>query len=565
MTLQNLTSKELIKLYSELYSNSDIGELQKLGRKRQLDNLKKGVPGYKFSIDRAERVVDFLQKLPHVKGQLAGTLFKLEEWQKYDIVYPLFGWVTDDDQERRRFKLAYNEMARKTGKSFLMAGIGLYMAFFDGEAGAETYCLATKKDQAKILFDMANDMKNHTSLKRRVKTAYNTMTSKGNKFAPLGADSKTLDGLSTHCGIIDEYHSHKNSHLYDVIKSSTGARLNSLMIIITTAGFNKSSACYEEREYSEKILRGQLENENYFAFIASTDSGDDPFDPKVWKKANPNLGVSNSYEDFEVASKEARQKGGQTLVEFLTKRLNIWTNASSVWVKDDDFTQDDKLQFTEEELFGQDCYIGLDLSKTSDLSAYTLVFPQPGGTYKMITRAYVPERSYKEREQGDNIYKKFADDGTLTVTPGNVIDYTYIEEDIKKDLENFQVIELAYDRFMSAQIITTLSEHIDCIPFGQGFLSMSSPVKMIETLLLEKNLHHNNNALLRWQLSCILIAYDPAGNPKIDKSTSKAGTGGSGNRGSNSKVDCWVACAMGLGRASLSVYDESDDCGLYLL
>jgi phage terminase large subunit-like protein len=507
-----------------------------------------------------------LEKLPHVKGSLAGTLFVLEPWQKYDVIYPLFGWVTDNERQLRRFKIAYNEMARKTGKSFLVSGIGLYMTFFDGEPGAETYCIATKKDQAKIVWDGANDMKNRTALRSRIITSYSMMKYKSCVFAPLGADSKTLDGLSTHLGIVDEYHSHKNSHLYDVIKSSTGARDNSMMIIITTAGFNKQSACYDERTYSEKILRGQLKNENYFAFIASIDKKDDPFDPRTWKKANPNLGISNSIEDFTIASKEAKQKGGQTLVEFLTKRLNVWTNVSDVWIKDDDFPVDEKDLFSEEDLIGAECYGGLDLSKTSDLTAYALVFPQPDGKFKTIVRSFVPEKSYEDRTGGDNVYKKFVDQGTLIVTPGNVIDYNIILESIRDDMEKFEVREMAYDRYMSAQIITELTnDGLECIPFGQGYVSMSAPTKMIETLILEKKLHHNNDALLRWQLSNVLIDYDPAGNAKMTKATSKAQTGGSGNRGSNSKIDAWIAIAMGLGRASLNMYYEEEYTGVYLI
>ncbi len=561
-----MTKTELIKKYKSLVKDKEIGELQRLGRKRQCKDLQHPPKGYKFSIDKAQRVIDFLQLLPHVKGQLAGTLFILEEWQKYDIVYPLFGWVTDDDREYRRYKLAYSEMARKTGKSFLMSGIGIFMTWFDGEPGAETYCIATKKDQAKLVWDVAHDMIQHTTLKKRIKTAYNTMTYDSSKMAPLGSDSKTLDGLSTHFGIIDEYHSHKNSHLYDVIKSSTGARVNSLLMIITTAGFNKASSCFEEREYAERILRGQIENDRYFAFIASIDKKDDPFDETIWRKSNPNLGVSNSYEDFRAAAKEAKQKGGQALTEFLTKRLNVWVNSSNVWVKDEDFILPDNLKFSEDELSNDDCYIGLDLSKTSDLSAYAIIFPQADGEYKVISRAYVPEASFEDRKMGDNIYQRFVDSDTLKVTSGNVIDYKVIFEDIKEDMQKFNVIELAYDRYMAAQIITDLTdEGMDCIPFGQGFLSMAPVTRLLETLLLEKKLHHNNDPLLRWQLSNVIIEYDSAGNQKMSKASSKISTGGTGNRGSNAKIDSWIATAMALGRASLNVHYEDEAVGVYLI
>ncbi len=557
---------DLIEKYIDLEARPEIGELQRLGRARMLNDLRNPPAGYTFSIEKAERVRKFLEMLPHIKGQLAGKLLKLEEWQIYDIIYPLFGWVNEEDLKTRRFKIGYNEMARKTGKSFLVSGIGLYMAFFDGEPGAEVYCLATKKDQAKLVWDIANQMKNRTALKAYIRTAYNTMTWQGNIFQPLGADSKTLDGLSTHLGIVDEYHSHKNSNLYDVIKSSTGARKNSMMLIITTAGFNKHSACYDEHEYSEKILRGTIKNENYFAFIASIDPNDDYYNPAVWKKANPNLGISNSIEDFTIASNEARQKGGQTLTEYLTKRLNVWTNVSDIWIKDEDYILPDETIFDEAELLGRECYGGLDLSKTSDLTAYALIFPYPDGIYKLITRAFVPERSFLDRSDGDNIYKRFEESGSLEVTPGNVIDYKIIEKRILEDMERFQIVEMAYDRYMSAQIISELTnEGLECIPFGQGFLSMSAPTKFIETLLLEKKLYHNNNDLLRWQLSNVVIDYDPAGNAKMSKASSKAGTGGSGNRGSNAKIDSWVATAMAVGRASLNVYLEDEFTGIYLI
>ena len=559
-----MTEKALIEKYKALVKDKEIGELQKLGRKRQLKNLQNPPKGYKFSIAKAQRVVDFLQLLPHVKGQLAGQLFKLEEWQKFDIVYPLFGWVTDDENEYRRYKIAYNEMARKTGKSFLMSGIGIYMTWFDGEPGAETYIAATKKDQSRLVWDVAHDMVSHTTLKKRVKTAYTTMTFDGSKMVPLGADSKTLDGLSCHCGIFDEVHAMKNSHLYDVIKSSTGARVNSLLLLITTAGFDKYSFCYEERTYAEKILKGQLENERYFAFIACLDKKDDPFDEGVWRKSNPNLNVSNSIEDFRAAAKEAKQKGGQALTEFLTKRLNVWMEASSVWVSDENFLISKDLDFEESDLFGEDCYIGLDLSKTSDLSAFSAVFPLANGEYKVISRAYVPEASFNDRKNGDNIYQSFVDEGTLTVTPGNIIDYNTIFEDIKKDMENFNVIELSYDRYMAFQIVTDLTnEGLDCIGFGQGFLSMSPPTKLLETLLLEKKLHHNNDALMRWQLSNVVIEYDAAANIKMSKASTKSNSGS--DRGTASKIDSWVATAMALGRASLNVYYEDEAVGVYLL
>lgn len=545
----------LIKVYQELVKAPGIGKLQKLNRKRQLKDLKSPPKGYTFDEEKALRVISFLEKLPHVKGELAGQKFKPEEWQKYDIVYPLFGWV--DSAGNRRFKIAYLEMARKSGKSFLLSGIGLYMAFFDGEAGAEVYAIATKKDQAKIVFDMANGMKNATTLRKRIKTAYFKMTSKGNSvFAPLGADSKTLDGLSTHFCIVDEYHSHRNSDLYDVIKSSTGARKNSLMAIITTAGFNKASACYAEREYSEKILSGALINENHFVFIASIDKGDDPFNPLIWGKANPNLGVSNSLEDFRVAANEAKQKGGQTLTEFLTKRLNVWTNSSSVWVKDEDFELPKETLFDENELLGRTCYGGLDLSKTGDLSAYALTFPETDGTYKTIVRSYVPEKAYEERERGDNVYRAFKDNGTLTITPGNTIDYRMIFNDIVKDAQDFELVEMAYDRFLSAQIVTDLTaEGIDLIPFGQGFVSMSPPTAEIERLLLDKKLHHNNDPLLRWQLSNVIIEYDSAGNMKMSKKLSQAGSGGNTT---TAKIDAWISIAMSLARTQLYSVSENE-------
>ena len=536
-----MTKKQLIAILKRRVKDKKIGRYQRLGRERFLNDLLYGEKrGVYFDIKAAERAVRFLEMMPHIKGELAGTKLKLETWQKYDIIFPLFGFmVKKNGHYLRRFKIAYNEIARKNGKSMLASGIANYLAFGEMESGAEVYAVATKRDQAKIVWEVSDSMKNNSPLKKYVETAYTKMKMKitGSVYEPLGADSKTLDGLNTHGAIIDEYHAHPNSDLYNVIRSSTGARKQPLIFIITTAGFNRLSPCYSERKYAIDILEGIVANDSYFVFIATIDDGDDPFDEKVWVKANPNLKISVSIEDFRDMAKEARDKPS-ALNNFLTKKLNVWTDSFSRWISTDKWNASFKYKINEDDLKGKECYAGLDLASTTDIAAFVLIFPKEENEYDVLCRFFIPEEGMRERSRRDKVpYETWVKQGYITATEGNVIDYDFIEHQIKKDCEKFNVKEIAYDRWGATQLITNLDNEgiTQTVKFGQGFASMSAPTKQIETLVLQGKLNHGNNPVLTWMMSNVALQHDPSDNIKIDKAKS------------SEKVDGMVALAMALG------------------
>ena len=545
-----MTKKQLIKKIEKLAADTHIGKYQRFARERFLRDLHRR--DLVFDIQKAQRVIDFFKMLPYTKGRWQGQRIQLQEWQIYDIIYPLFGFYTKDG--KRRYNKAYNEIARKNGKSELAAGIALYLAFADGEPGAEVYSVATKRDQAKIVWQASEYMKNNSPLKKHIKTAYSKMImpATNSVYEPLGADSKTLDGLNVHGAIIDEYHAHPNSDLYDVIDSATGARENPLIFIITTAGFDKKSPCFIEREYAIKILDRTIENDHYFAFIATIDDEDIEkeryWNESVWKKANPNLGISLYLDDFKKMAMEAKEAPTK-LNNFLTKRLNVWTDSAVRWISSEKWDACFRYQIDEEKLKGKKCIGGLDLSSTTDISALVWLFPQDG-YYDVLCRFWIPEENMRERMRRDRgPYDVWVRDGWIQTTPGDVIDYDFIEEQIKQDFEQFDVVELAYDRWNATSIINNLmNEGIDnLVPFGQGFASMSAPTKELETLVLKKEINHGNNPVLKWMMSNVFIKQDPAGNIKIDKSKS------------TEKVDGMVALVMALGRAIV----QEDDSSIY--
>lgn len=560
-----MTLNDLIAKVKELTKDKKIGKLQRLGRERFLKDLirAKTDPDLKFDIKKAERVVKFIQMLPYTKGAKAGQKIQLQEWQTYDIIYPIFGFYkkNDDGEWVRRYNKAYNEVARKNGKSELAATIGLYLAFADGEMGAEVYTVATKKDQAKIVWKASEFMKKNSPLKKHVKTAYSTMImeSTNSIYAPLGADSETLDGLNVHGAIIDEFHAHKNSGLYDVIDSATGARKNPLIFIITTAGVNKNSPCFIERGYAIKILEGIIEDDNYFVFIATIDDEDiekeNYFTEEVWRKANPNLGVSLYLDDFKKLARAAKEVPTK-LNNFLTKRLNVWTDSVERWISTDKWNASFRYVINEEELKGKVCFGGLDLSSTTDITALVWLFKQENGDDEWIDvlcRFWIPQENMRERVRRDKVpYDVWIKQGWIQTTPGDVIDYDFIEAQIKKDFEKFKVKELAYDKWNATSIINNLmNEGIEnLVPFGQGFASMSASTKELEMLVLKRKFNHGNNPVLKWMMSNVAIRQDSAGNIKIDKAKS------------SEKVDGMVAAVMALGRMIVnqdegeSVYEQ---------
>lgn len=522
----------------------------KLACKRHFDDLENGhLRGLYFDEEEAQIVLDFFGLLCHSKGKWAGKPIELEPWQAF-IIACVFGWMRVDGT--RRFRMVYEEIARKNGKSTKLAGVGTYGLVADGEEGAEIYAAATKKDQAKITFDEAVRMvKKSPALRKRINSVKNNLniTETNSKFEPLGADADSLDGLNVHFGLVDELHAHKTSAMWDVLESAVAAREQPLMWAITTAGFNKKHYCYQLRGYACKVLEGIIEDDSFFAIIFTLDSEEEWEDESCWIKANPNLGVSVSLETLRNAFKKAKALPSAKN-NFLTKFLNVWVNAATAWMPMDKW-EACKEPFDINVLKGLPCYGGLDLASTSDTCAFLLLFEYDDRII-VVPKFYLPEEAVEERTKKDQVpYQDWADKGLFCLTPGNVTDYNYIEQDILAANKLYKIKEIAFDRYYATQLILKLQdEGIEMVQFGQGMISMNAPMKELERMVLTGDLQHDGHPVLTWQASNVMAKTDEAGNIKPDK------------KNSTEKIDGIVALIMALGRLILdegpgdSVYEE---------
>lgn len=524
------------------------GRLQLLACQRHLADLKGGKKrGLTFDVAEAEKAIKFFTFLRHSKGKWAGQGFVLAPWQGF-IIGSLFGWKRADG--KRRFRTAYNEVPRKNGKSTLSAGIALRLAFFDGEPGAEVYCAATKRDQAKIVFDEAKRMRDKTpALKARIAAfvANLHISSTACKLEPLGADVDGMDGLNIHGAVVDELHAHKTRAMVDVLETATGSREQPLVFYITTAGTDRHSVCWASHEYGVKVLEGIVEDDTLFVFITCADEGDDWGDPKTWAKANPNLGVSVHLDDLKRKAARAREIPSEQNA-FRRLHCNEWTESISVWIPDDVWMRGAE-PVDETALRGRACFAGLDLAQTRDITALVLLFPDEAGGYDVVCRFWCPRDQIAERAKTDRApYDVWVDQGFLIATEGNVTDLDFVEREVLDLAAEFELRKLAFDRYMALQIITHLKDQLGeerVIDFGQGFISMAAPTKELERLAVEGNLRHGGHPVLRWMNRNVMIRMDPAGNMKIDKGKSAE------------KVDGMVALVEALGVASLHSTEQA--------
>lgn len=392
-------------------------EYVRLACQRFLDDLQNGeARGIFFSEPRAQHILNFYKFIPHVKGAQAGQPIALMDWHVF-ILINIYGFViplVDEETHKvvlrndgsgrpvmvRRFRTAYNEVARKNAKSTLSSGVGLYMTGADGEGGAEVYSAATTRDQARIVFEDAKNMvkKAKSTLGRLFE--FNKLAiyqeQSASKFEPLSSDANNLDGLNIHCGIVDELHAHKTRDVWDVLETATGARLQSLLFGITTAGFNKEGICYELRDYAIKVLRGfnsevegAVKDDTFFAIIYTLDDGDDPFDETVWQKANPGLGICKRWDDLRRLAKKAKEQVSAR-VNFFTKHMNIWVTAESSWM---DMLKWDKCEFIApaHELKTYPLWVGVDLANKIDICAAVKAWRSPDGHVHADFKFWLPE------------------------------------------------------------------------------------------------------------------------------------------------------------------------------
>lgn len=536
------------ELYAEQVRSGEIlvCEYVRLAVERYYADLDRALDkGWYFDKKAAMRAIRFIEKLKHTKGEWAGQRFRLEPWQQF-VLWNIFGWKNADGM--RRFRYAYIEIARKNGKTALSAGIGLYMLFADGESRPEVYSAATVKDQAKICFSDAVEIVKATDLKNYLTPYRNSIVYelKGGTMKPLSSDYGTHDGLNPSCGIIDEFHAHKDSGMFDVIKSAFGARRQPLMFIITTAGFDKSGVCYAYRENVIKVLRGVNEDDSLFGIIYTLDDKSEWDDPKMWIKANPNLGVSLSADYLADQVKDAKNRP-EAVRNVMTKNVDLWVDAERTWILDDVW-QKCIGTTAPANLKGCACWGGLDLSNVSDITAYVLLFHE-SDRFQLLPHFWIPEEKMLEKIRKENInYDKWVAEGYVTVTPSNVIDYDFVKADILRIVADYDLRTSAYDRWNSSQTIIDLqNEGMECNPFGQGYGSMSAPTKEFEKLVLTGKIEHFGNPVLRWMLASTLVKTDPAGNIKPDKEKS------------TQKIDGIVAAIMALGEWMTAQADDESN------
>jgi phage terminase large subunit-like protein len=441
--------------------------------------------------------------LRHSKGEWARKPLELAPWQKF-IIGSVFGWERADGT--RRFRYVYEEVPRKNGKSTMLAGVGLDMLVCDSEEGAEIYAAATKKDQARIIFDEAKRMVGSSpalaDVVARLKLNL-SVDSTSSKFEPLSSDENTLDGLNPHCVLIDELHKHRNRSLLDVMDTAVGARRQPILWIITTAGDDSPESVYAaENDYASKVLQGTIEDDNTFAFIATIDKGDVWDDPRTWAKANPNLGISVKADDLERQAMKAR-KSPQALSAFMRLRLNVRSSSIESAVDMIIWAQNGGRRRDPAELKGRKCWGGLDLSSKIDISAWVKLFEpdEVGGPMIVMPRFWMPADTLEARIEKDRgaQYRRWVDEGYIEVTPGNVVDHDEIERAVAADNEEFKVQSVAYDPWNATQLSSKLyGQGVPMVEFVQGLRSYSEPTKELLNMLIANKLDHGDNPVLRW-------------------------------------------------------------------
>ena len=508
-----------------------------------------------FDEAKADYAVQFINCLKHTKGRWIGQPFELLPWQDR-IIRDVFGTVKENGY--RQYNTAYVEIPKKNGKSELAAGVALYMTCGDGEWGAEVYGCASDRQQASIVFDVAVDMVDQCpALKKRITPV---MSVKRLVYQPtnsfyqvLSAEAYTKHGLNVHAVIFDELHSQPNRELFDVMTKGSGdARTQPLFFLITTAGTDRHSVCFEQHQKAEDILLGRKIDPTFYPVIYGVPDDADWSLEEVWHQANPSLGYTIDIEKVRNAYLSAKDNPAEENI-FRQLRLNQWVKQSTRWMQMEKW---DACAFPvdERELLDRECYGGLDLSSSIDITAFVLVFPPRDDLEKYVILPYfwIPEENMVQRVRRDHVaYDVWEKQGMLMTTEGNVIHYGFIESYIDSLGKKFHIKEIAFDRWGAVQMVQNLEElGFTVVPFGQGFKDMSPPSKELMKLTLEQKLAHGGHPVLRWMMDNIFVRTDPAGNIKPDKEKS------------TEKIDGAVAAVMALDRAirnggsSGSVYDD---------
>ena len=514
------------------------------------------LPTSHYDKAKADRAVKFIENLCHTKGKWAGKRFWLLPWQE-QLIRDIFGIVKPDGY--RQFRTAFVEICKKVGKSELAAAVALYLLYADNEPSAEVYGAAADRQQASIVFDVARQMVEMSPalLKRsKLMTATKRIVNYGNSgyYQVLSAEVGGKHGFSVSGLVFDEIHTQPNRQLYDVLtKGSSDARQNPLHFIITTAGTDRHSIAYELHTKAVDILEGRRVDPTFYPVVYGLKDDEDWEDEANWYKVNPSLGYTVDIERLRDAYREAKQNPADE-VTFKWLRLNMWVSSTVAWIPDAIFMKGNE-EIDLASLEGRDCYGGLDLSSTGDITALVLMFPPRNEDEKYILLPFfwVPEETIPQRVKAASVpYDIWEKQGYLLSTEGNVIHYDFIEKFINDLAEKYHIVEIAVDRWNATQMIQNLEgDGFTMVPFGQGFASMSGPTKDFYRLLMEGKIIHGGHPVLRWMAGNVVVDTDPAGNIKVTKAKSKE------------KIDGIVAAIMALDRCIRnqtepqgSVYDE---------
>lgn len=482
--------------------------------------------GCTFSPGPGERVIGFLERFcRQSKGEWANKPIQVLPWQK-DFLTRLYGWKQADGT--RRFRTFYVEVAKKNGKSTLLSGLALYHLLADAEPSAECYICACDKKQASIIFDESRRMvEKSPDLRTRLEVIPSkkliSHDSGGSKLEALSADVPSKDGVNASFVIFDELHRQPTPAMWRVMRWSGASRRQPLIGAITTCGESESGVWFEQRRLTEDINRGINPDITHLGVIHAAEPTDDIDDPAVWKKANPSLGVTIKESTFKGELEQAKQSPGE-LAEFKRLRLGIIT-ASERSFLDDEAWKACQDTFDEQDLIGEACFGGLDLSSTTDLAAFALFFPATETrSARLLVRLWVPEESAERRERINRVqYRTWGQSGYLTLTEGASIDYEAIEKAVVDASNLFDLRAVYGDPWNAKQLLTRLDQlhGIEVVEIRQGFASLSAPTKELERLVLSKEVRHDGNPVLAWNARNAVVSRDSAGNVKLNKDKSR--------------------------------------------
>jgi len=497
------------------------GRLVVLACKRHLADLKR--KGLEWRPEAARRAIDFFRVMLVLED---GQPFELLPFQQF-IVGSVFGWYSADGG--RRFRTAYIETGKGSGKTPTAAGVGLHGLIADGEPAPEVYSAAVTRDQAKIAFLDAKRMVDaNEELKELVTPQVLSLTipAKSATFRPVSSEHRGLDGLRPHIGLIDELHEHPTGLVVDKIRAGIKRRKNALIFEITNSGWDRTSVCWQHHEYSVKVLEGRSENDRWFAYVCQLDDGDEWTDESVWEKANP--GMRYGLPPIKYLREQVAEAQGMPSKENIVRRLNFcqWTEQSERWLEmaEYDACPADPIPA----VAGRPCMAGLDAASTNDLTAFACAFQGEDGAVEVLVRFWIPERSLDAQGSGRSVADRlrlaeWARQGWITTTSGDTTDYDQVERDILETLEAYELRRLSFDRWNVTQLVTHLIDALGeerVVAFPQTLAAMSAPTKELERLIRDHALRAGGNPVLRWMASNVALQYGPNEAVKPDKTKS---------------------------------------------